>query len=260
MATENPHQAGHAGNSSDEIAQARTQSLLRNSMNAAAFSHRLALLDIEAQHRLAWHQSHFNPNQPRVPAGHPDGGQWTNSGGGIGIRVAAADKSGRGLGGAIAAALLHLAMTVIEAYRSEKGLLDLLKDKIGVVAWTRFKGQDIFGSNSTSPTYTSADRKAAERMRATLIEKYPNITQQDNIGQVPNNAFFHAEATVLLRAAKENGDTLAGQTLEVFVDRPMCEPCKTMLPYIGLELGNPTVTFIDLAGQRMTMQGGAWAK
>jgi hypothetical protein len=260
MAIENPYQTGRAGNSSDEIAQARTQSLLRNSMNAAAFSHRLALLDIEAQHRLAWHQSHFNPNQPRVPAGHPDGGQWTNSGGATGIRVAAADKSGRGLGGVIAAALLHLAMTVIEAYRSEKGLWDLLKDKIGVVAWTRFKGQDIFGSNSTSPTYTSADRKAAEKMRATLIEKYPDVTQQDNIGQVPNNAFFHAEATVLLRAAKENNDTLAGQTLEVFVDRVMCEPCKTMLPYIGLELGNPMVTFIDLAGQRLTMQSGAWVK
>ncbi len=24
----------------------------------------------------------FNPNQPRVPAGNPDGGQWTGSGGG----------------------------------------------------------------------------------------------------------------------------------------------------------------------------------
>src|SRR5229473_437465 len=122
MATENPHQAGHAGNSSDEIAQARTQSLLRNSMNAAAFSHKLALLDIEAQHRLALHQSHFNRDQPRVPAGHSDGGQWTSLGGATGIRVAAADKPGRGLGGAIAVVLLNLAMTVIEAYRSDKGL------------------------------------------------------------------------------------------------------------------------------------------
>jgi hypothetical protein len=32
------------------------------------------------------------------------------------------------------AALLHLAMSVIEAHRSEKGLRDLLGDKIGVVA------------------------------------------------------------------------------------------------------------------------------
>ena len=26
----------------------------------------------------------FNPNRPRVPAGNPDGGQWTGSGGGGG--------------------------------------------------------------------------------------------------------------------------------------------------------------------------------
>jgi hypothetical protein len=40
----------------------------------------------------------------------------------------------------------------------------------------------------------------------------------------------------------------------------MCDPCKLILPYISLELGNPTVTFIDLAGKRLTMQNGAWAK
>src|SRR5262249_41671260 len=37
----------------------------------------LRLLNIEANHRLALYRSHFNPDQPRVPAGHPDGGQWT---------------------------------------------------------------------------------------------------------------------------------------------------------------------------------------
>jgi len=29
-------------------------------------------------------KANFNPNQPRVPVGDPDGGQWTDSGGGIG--------------------------------------------------------------------------------------------------------------------------------------------------------------------------------
>jgi hypothetical protein len=27
---------------------------------------------------LAIHNHHYDPNQPRVPAGHPDGGQWTD--------------------------------------------------------------------------------------------------------------------------------------------------------------------------------------
>src|SRR6266508_514177 len=37
------------------------------------------------------HIHHYNPNQPRVPAGHPDGGQWTSEGETFGqerIRVA----------------------------------------------------------------------------------------------------------------------------------------------------------------------------
>jgi hypothetical protein len=39
------------------------------------------MMNIEAQHRLAQYRSHFDPNQPRVPVGHPDGGQWTSAGG-----------------------------------------------------------------------------------------------------------------------------------------------------------------------------------
>jgi hypothetical protein len=54
--------------------------LLLDAHNAAMFRHKLALIDIEGQHRLALYRSHFDPNQPRVPAGHPDGGQWTREG------------------------------------------------------------------------------------------------------------------------------------------------------------------------------------
>jgi hypothetical protein len=30
------------------------------------------------------YKANFNPDQPRVPAGNPDGGQWTSEGGGNG--------------------------------------------------------------------------------------------------------------------------------------------------------------------------------
>jgi hypothetical protein len=66
-----------------------------------------------------------------------------------------------------------------------------------------------------------------------------------NIGQIPNNALYHAEATILLRAARENGGTLSGKSIEVTVDRELCGSCEAILPYIGLELGNPTVEFTD---------------
>jgi hypothetical protein len=31
---------------------------------------------------------HYDPGQPRVPAGHPDGGQWTRLGGRLGAPAA----------------------------------------------------------------------------------------------------------------------------------------------------------------------------
>jgi hypothetical protein len=64
----------------DSLSHGRLERLLRGAQDAAMLRHRLALLDIEAQHRLAWHRSHFDPNQPRVPAGHSEGGQWTRTG------------------------------------------------------------------------------------------------------------------------------------------------------------------------------------
>lgn len=65
----------------DELSHARLERLLRGARDAALLGHRLALLNIEAKHRLSQYHSHYNPNQPRVPAGHPDGGQWTSAGG-----------------------------------------------------------------------------------------------------------------------------------------------------------------------------------
>lgn len=52
------------------------------------------LLDLERALK-----ANFDPNQPRVPAGNPDGGQWTDAGGSGGRtsdqRVAQASRSGR---------------------------------------------------------------------------------------------------------------------------------------------------------------------
>lgn len=175
--------------------------------------HRLALADIELQHRIAQHRSHFNPQQPRVPAGNPDGGQWTSTGGsGSGTRLAAADKPRLGPRALIAIAV-ELAKRAIEAYRSENGLWDLFGHKDGAVTVTTVDGRDIFGSNSSSPTYTSVDRAAAVRLRKVLLEKYPDKFATNNIGRMPGDALFHAETTVLLRSARQSGGILTGRTL-----------------------------------------------
>jgi hypothetical protein len=49
-------------------------------MSSDDFSRALALVRHDVQRRLASQRSHFDPNQPRVPAGNSDGGQWTSRG------------------------------------------------------------------------------------------------------------------------------------------------------------------------------------
>ena len=45
------------------------------------------------------------------------------------------------------------------------------------------------------------------------------------------------------------------------VDRPLCPSCHEVLPKVGLELGNPTVTFLDKQGNVLrVMRDGEWLK
>jgi hypothetical protein len=90
------------------------------------------------------------------------------------------------------------------------------------------------------------------------VEKYPDFVNGDNLGEMPLNALTHAETTVLLRAARENGGMLAGQRLEVITDKVMCNFCREVLPSVGMELGDPTVTFIGPNLKPLTMKGGKW--
>ena len=201
----------------------------------------------------------FRHDQPRVPAGNPDGGRWTREAGVGRTQLAGGGRLPIGPGAAATIAI-ELALRLIDAYRSENGLWDLFGRRLGTVAATTIDGVTIYGSNSKSPSYTDADFREAERLRDALAERYPDLIPSENIGQTPADALFHAEATVLLRAARSNGGTLAGREIEVFVDRPMCWSCRTLLPFIGLELGNPTITFVDPSGRRMTMRDGMWIR
>jgi hypothetical protein len=213
----------------------------------AALRFRLALK------RLIDHcaKANFNPSQPRVPAGHPDGGQWT--------RVHLASGGGLPVGPrTLFAIAAELAMRAIGTYRSENGLYDLFGYKVGTVAVTTIDGENIFGSNSTSPAYTLRDLAAAKDIRSTLMTKYPDIMDSPNSGRRPYDALFHAETTILLRAARARGGTLAGQSIEVHIDRELCPSCEKMLPLVGLELGNPSVTFVESSGLRRSMRDGLW--
>ena len=118
-------------------------------------------------------------------------------------------------------------------------------------------GRTFFGSNSRLPLYTSRDRAEADAMRAVLLRKHPDLVHSRDT-ETPMDALYHAETNVLLRAAREHGGSLAGRTIEVITDKPMCNSCPEILPKVGLELGNPTVTFIDRLGKVKTMRNGDW--
>lgn len=121
---------------------------------------------------------------------------------------------------------------------------------------TTIDGRQIYGSNPDLGEWRSADRNEANRLRAIVLRRHPELGDPDNVGRTPLNAFYHAETNVLLRAARQHGGTLAGRTLEVFGDRELCNNCKKILPYVGLELGNPTVTFVEPDGTPWTMRDG----
>ena len=152
----------------------------------------------------------------------------------------------------------------IDAYRTINNAPDLFgrpawpQDK-GTVAAGEINGQIYFGVNEEAPGYTDADWLRAAQVRNDLITKYPKTMKTDNIGQMPNDALFHAESTILLRAAKDNGGSLANRSIEIYVDQNVCDSCGKVLTKLGVELGDPYVVFIERdTGLRNEMWNGKW--
>lgn len=120
-------------------------------------------------------------------------------------------------------------------------------------------GNLYFRVNSGSPGCRETDRIEANSQRWNLVTNYPGVLKTDNLGFTPNDAMYHAEATILMRAAKESGGSLADQMLEVAVDQRMCNSCSNVLPVLGLQLGNPTVRFTETdTGCVSVMSNGTW--
>jgi hypothetical protein len=131
----------------------------------------------------------------------------------------------------------------------------------GTVAVTELNGTLIFGVNSGAPGYSDKEWDAAIRLRDTLIDRYPKVLEAENRGQTPNDAFHHAEATILFRAAAENGGTLAGKRLEVQTDRDLCDSCEKVLPLLSPSFGNPTATFTNYQnGKKWLLENGEVAQ
>lgn len=128
----------------------------------------------------------------------------------------------------------------------------------GTVAAGKIDGVVYFGVNSGAPGYTDADWNRAADARDNLISKYPSTMATGNVGWIPNDSLFHAESTILLKAANDNGGSLADRTIEIEVDRELCYSCSKALPKLGMELGNPLVYVETGTAIRSTMWNGEW--
>ena len=153
----------------------------------------------------------------------------------------------------------------IGSFRTITGMPDIgsgsaQRTSEGTVAYMEMDGQAVFGVNSDAPGYTVRDEAMARDIRSRLIERYPDIMSTGNTGHRPNDALFHAEANALLRAAEPYGGTLAGRTIEMRVDRRLCDSCDKVLPSLGSQIGNPTVRIIDGTGTIWIMRDGTWIR
>jgi len=152
----------------------------------------------------------------------------------------------------------------IDAYRGVNNAPDLFGRAVwpedrGTVAVGKIDGDLYFGVNSTAPGYDATDRSRAVQFRGTLISKYPFDMDAANTGGVPNDGLFHAETTILLRAASDHGWSLSNRSIEITVDREVCYSCGEVLPRIGMEIGNPYVRFIErTTGYTSEMWNGRW--
>lgn len=154
---------------------------------------------------------------------------------------------------------------IIEAYRYVTGMPSVppgtqAPSSAGTVAYIDLDGTPIIGVNSDAPGYTSGDDALACVLRSELIDENPNLMRQENLGWKPNDAVFHAEANALLRAAQVSGGTLGGREIEMRTDRRLCESCDSLLPNIGLQLGNPKIRIIDGTGALWILRNGLWIR
>ena len=131
----------------------------------------------------------YDPNQPRVPVGHPDGGQWTDderradNDPRAGIRFAANERLPIGRRGKFAIAL-EIARRLIEAFRVDNAWDLFGRQEEGIVAVVTINGKDIYGTNSEFGDWQAIDHAEARRLRANIVRRYPYSAGGPTLGQM----------------------------------------------------------------------------
>jgi hypothetical protein len=227
---------------SDSPSRSRLERLLQGAHSAAVLAHRLKMLDIEAAHRLAWYRSHFNPDQPRVPAGHPDGGQWTSDGSPGApspVRLAALDPT-----------------------RAFAGLIKSDAAPGGIKVWTKYaeaKDADSVPGKSDVDPDTAADVKLVEQTTdilhkvvlavATAVIRRPGSTPRE-FGTDVHIAFANAVRFMNLpgigqkgveQSFDKDGETRYGKDGSIRTDVVLRNPQGVIIAIYDLKTGNAII-------------------
>ncbi|HEV7325841.1 MAG TPA: hypothetical protein VGN91_12275 [Bosea sp. (in: a-proteobacteria)] len=160
---------------------------------------RRRLVSLKAQTRLLRHElaRKCNPDQPRVPAGNADGGQWTSGGGGGDPTLTGTDFIGD-LGNAFAAAL---------------NFGDVVPDTSGEESWA-------FYQDATRPDGSLAERAIVNRDGSTIHSEFAEPDRKSDWDErhtvtVPEGGkttFETIDRTQTIRAGGPDGEVVSRST------------------------------------------------
>ncbi|MBA4223619.1 MAG: hypothetical protein C0458_23060 [Methylobacterium sp.] len=160
---------------------------------------RRRLVSLKAQTRLLRHElaRKYNPDQPRVPAGNADGGQWTSGGGGGDAALTGTDWIGD-LGNALSSAL---------------NFGDVVADTSGEESWAFFQ-------EATRPDGSLAERAIVNRDGSTIHSEFaapdkPSDWDERHTVAVPEGGktiFETTDRTQTIRAGGPDGEVVSRST------------------------------------------------
>ncbi|MEP9380434.1 hypothetical protein ABLE91_27315 [Aquabacter sp. CN5-332] len=173
----------------------------------------------------------FNPAQLRVPAGHPDGGQWTDEGGAAGSFVSAGGRSGR--------------------IGSDRSARDTMRDEAGEQPWKAVETIRRADGSLSRQTVVNRDDKTAIHSEFSAPTDSTDWDERHTV-QMPDGTFTTFQTSGLSQTVFDTNHNVISST--VWTDNGL-EPEAT----VQLALYVPPVPLLNPVGAAITVIAGAVA-
>jgi hypothetical protein len=132
-----------------------------SSLQSVEIKAQLSALRMKAALLRLRSKANFNPNQPRIPAGNPDGGEWTDAAGAAGIGSAGGSESG----------------TRVQ---------QIIADRSGDQPWSPHIVIE-------RPDASTASRIVTNRNGSTVVANYPSFGVEHDLVTLPDGAQLNFE-------------------------------------------------------------------